>query len=201
MGLAADAGVDLLQLREPDLTSFELLTLATRVLERTEATSSRVVVNDRLDVALAAGAHGVHLKGESIGTAAARALAPAGMLVGRSVHSVEEAEQAAREGADYVICGTVFETRSKASGHRPAGLALLERVVAAVPIPVLAIGGVTLPRLDEVAATGAAGIAGIGLFHEAAAGTDPNSGGTSPSASRHRLDETVAAIRQAFTPA
>jgi thiamine-phosphate pyrophosphorylase len=198
-GLAAEAGVDLVQIREPDLSSRDLLDLVTRILERARPTSCKVVVNDRLDVALAAGAHGVHLKGESIGTASARALAPVGMLVGRSVHSVNEAVAAARDGADYLICGTVFESRSKAPGHRPAGLALVEEVVAAVPIPVVAIGGVTIDRLAEVAATGAAGIAAIGLFHGPGtrAAVEPGPDGTADQV-RSRLEHVVAAVRKAF---
>jgi thiamine-phosphate diphosphorylase len=198
-GLAAEAGIDLIQVREPDLSSRDLLELVTRILERTRPTSCKVVVNDRLDVALAAGAHGVHLKGESIGTASARALVPDGMLVGRSVHSVNEAVAAARAGADYLICGTVFESRSKTPGHRPAGLALVEDVVAAVSIPVVAIGGMTIDRLAEVAATGAAGIAAIGLFHGPGTRASPGVGPDRTAEQvRGGLEGAVAAIRRAF---
>jgi thiamine-phosphate pyrophosphorylase len=89
LALAAAAGVDLLQIREPDLSGSELLSLVRRVLEAVAETPARVVVNDRMDVALVAGAHGVHLRSDSIDTAEARRLAPAGFLVGRSVHAVD----------------------------------------------------------------------------------------------------------------
>ena len=198
-GQAAEAGVDLIQVREPDLSSGDLLALVTRILERARSTSSKIVVNDRLDVALAAGAHGVHLKGESIDTGSVRALVPDGMLVGRSVHCVEEAVAAAQAGADYVICGTVFESRSKTPGHRPAGLTLVEEVVAAVSIPVVAIGGMRIERLADVAATGAAGIAAIGLFHELPAREEqsPWRAGTAQGV-RGRFEGAVAAVRRAF---
>jgi thiamine-phosphate diphosphorylase len=191
LAAAAAAGVDLLQVREPDLTARDLMSLVERVLAAIEGTSARIVVNDRLDVALAAGVHGVHLKGESIDTVAVRRLVPAGFLVGRSVHAPEEAERAVRDGADYVIVGTVFETASK-PGHAPeGGLQMLREAVARVAgrAPVLAIGGMTEARARAVADTGAAGMAAIGLFM----GPD----GSAEQVAR-RLDTTVAAIRRAF---
>ncbi len=125
-----------------------------------------VVVNDRLDVAVACAADGVHLRGDSIAVADARQLAPVGFLVGRSVHSVEEAVLAA--DADYLIAGTVFPSESKPSATSWLGVDGLERIVRAVRTPVLAIGGVTADRLDDVASTGVAGVAAIGLFLGAA---------------------------------
>jgi thiamine-phosphate diphosphorylase len=191
LAAAAAAGVDLLQIREPDLSARDLMALVERVLLATQRTGARLVVNDRLDVALAAGAHGVHLKGESIDTLAARRLVPDGFLVGRSAHAVAEAEGAGRDGADYVILGTVFETMSK-PGHVPeGGLERLRDAVARCPVPVLAIGGVTEARAREVAGTGAAGLAAIGLFM--------GPGGTVDQVAR-RLETTVAAIRRAFAP-
>jgi thiamine-phosphate pyrophosphorylase len=163
LALAAEAGVDLLQIREPDLSGGEMLALVRRVIAAVADTEARVVVNERLDVALAAGAHGVHLRGDSIATALARRLAPAGFLVGRSAHSADEAVRAADEGADYVVLGTVFESVSK-PGRRAAGLALLEEAASRSAAPVIGIGGMTVDRAVEVAATGAAGIAAIGLF-------------------------------------
>jgi thiamine-phosphate diphosphorylase len=130
----------------------------------------------------------VHLKGESIDTASVRRLAPAGFLVGRSVHSAEEAEQAANDGADYVVVGTVFETSSK-PGRSAAGLSLLRETVRQCKAPVLAIGGMSVARAGEVAATGAAGLAAIGLFMGAA--------GTAEQV-RRALETNVADIRRAF---
>jgi thiamine-phosphate diphosphorylase len=163
LAAAAAAGVDLLQIREPDLSGLELVSLARRVLAAVSETPARVVINDRMDVALAAGAHGVHLRGDSIDTASARRLAPAGFLIGRSVHAVEEAERAAATGADYVILGAVFESVSK-PGQRGAGLDLLKATAGRCAVPVLAIGGMTAERAADVAASGAAGLAAIGIF-------------------------------------
>jgi thiamine-phosphate pyrophosphorylase len=121
-----------------------------------------VVVNDRIDVAIACGADGVHLRGDSIPVDAARRLAPADFLIGRSIHGVDEAACAA--GADYVIAGTVFPTASKPAETRTLGIAGLRAIVRAIDRPVLAIGGIAGDRIDEVAAAGAAGFAAIGLF-------------------------------------
>jgi thiamine-phosphate diphosphorylase len=160
---AVRAGVDLIQIREPGLESPELLSLAVKVVDMTRDTPTRVVVNDRLDVALASGAHGVHLRGDSIPPDRARSMAPAGFLIGRSVHGADEAVSVARD-VDYMMAGTVFPTASKPGLRQHLGLAGLAAIVRAVPVPVLAIGGVSMERIEAVAATGAAGMAGIGLF-------------------------------------
>jgi thiamine-phosphate diphosphorylase len=161
---AAREGVHLVQIRERDLDGGPLLRLACACVAAVRGTRTRVLVNDRLDVALAAGAHGVHLRADSFDATRVRASAPSPFLIGRSVHSVEDALATAKEGvADYVIFGTVFETTSK-PGRPPAGLAELARVAAATRLPVLAIGGVTPERLGAVMAAGAAGVAAIGMF-------------------------------------
>jgi thiamine-phosphate diphosphorylase len=121
------------------------------------------VVNDRLDIALATGAGGVHLRSDSIPTLAARSIVPAGFVIGRSVHDAAEAASGAA-GTDYLIAGTVFPTPSKPTGQRLLGTSGLTDVVRAVRVPVLAIGGVTVERADQIAATGAAGLAAISLF-------------------------------------
>lgn len=166
---AARAGVDLLQIRERDLEARDLATLVTDVINVTRGTPTRVVVNDRLDVALACGADGVHLRGNSIPLAAARSLAPDGFLIGRSVHHVDEVDGAS--AADYLIAGTVFESASKAVDRRLLGVEGLRSIVrrseeAVKPrrLPVLAIGGVTEDHMQAIARTGAAGVAAIGLF-------------------------------------
>src|SRR5690242_20654613 len=109
---AAEAGVDIIQVRERDLEARELCALVEAVVGATHGSSTRVVVNDRLDVALSAGAGGVHLRGDSIPAARVRALAPAGFLVGASVRTAGEAVDAAR-WCDYLAAGTVFPTNSK----------------------------------------------------------------------------------------
>jgi thiamine-phosphate pyrophosphorylase len=159
---AVEAQIDLIQLRERDLPAGQLAALAADLLAITAGTGTRLVINDRLDVALACGADGVHLRGESMPVAAARQLAPPPLLIGRSVHAASEASAAA--GADYVIAGTVFPSVSKPALEAGTGLEGLTAIVRAVSRPVLAIGGVTVERTREVAETGASGIAAISLF-------------------------------------
>jgi len=159
---AVTSNVDLIQVRERDLEAADLARLVTDFVRVSRGSGTRVVVNDRLDVALACGADGVHLRHDSVRADAVRTIAPAGFLVGRSVHGVADAKDAGP--VDYLVAGTVFETPSKPSATETLGLDGLADVVQAVAVPVLAIGGVTRERLDEVAATGAAGVAGIGLF-------------------------------------
>ena len=159
---AVDAGVDLIQVRERDLEAAALADNVSELLTVTRDTATRLVVNDRLDVALACGAAGVHLRADSIPIAAVRRLAPAGFLVGRSVHTAREATDAS--DADYLVAGTVFPSPSKALAHRLLGVDGLRAIVAAARVPVLAIGGISLDTVDAVAATGAAGVAAIGLF-------------------------------------
>jgi thiamine-phosphate diphosphorylase len=165
---AARAGVDLIQIREPGLEDRDLLSLALQTRDATSDTTARILINDRVDVALAAGVDGVHLPGRAMSAARIRTMVPDGVdrfLIGRSVHSEAEAAAAAREGGcDYLIFGSVFESESKPRGQAPAGLEQLMRVCGRVDLPVLAIGGVTWPRVDAIVKTGAAGIAAIGLF-------------------------------------
>lgn len=166
--LTADAvrsGVDLVQVREPRLPDSDLVALTRRLVATASGSQTAVVVNDRLDVALAASADGVHLRGSAMPASRVRALAGDRFLIGRSVHSEAEARHAEEDGgADYVIFGTVFPSAGKPEGHPIAGVEGLARVCASVRLPVLAIGGVTAARVAEVAAAGAAGIAGIGVF-------------------------------------
>lgn len=159
---AAAAGIDLFQIRERDLEARALASLVSAVLDAVRRSRMRVVVNDRVDVALACGADGVHLRADSIGVADVRRLAPRPFIVGRSVHSPDEA--AASAGADYLIAGTVFPTTSKPDATSWLGVAGLRSVVQASPSPVLAIGGISRERFADVAAAGAAGVAAIALF-------------------------------------
>lgn len=160
---AVHAGIDMIQVRERGLDDGGLVSLVAELMRLTRGTATRVVVNDRLDVALACRADGVHLRGDSIPPEAARSIAPEGFLIGRSVHQEQEAT-AVSGGCDYLIAGTVFPTSSKPGLTEWLGADGLARICRAVSLPVLAIGGVTADRLPSVAAAGAAGIAGIGLF-------------------------------------
>lgn len=170
---AARAGVDLIQIREPALDDRALLALVRGAIDAAAGTPARILVNERLDIALAAGAAGVHLRSTSIPAIRARTLAPQGFLIGRSVHGLDEGEQTWRQGGcDYLVFGTIFPSRSKPEGHRVVGVEALQVLCAAVPMPVLAIGGITRETAGLAARAGAAGVAAIGIFSESRNLTD-----------------------------
>ena len=161
---AARSGVHLVQIRERDLEGRALLRLVRGCVAAVDGTSTRVLVNDRLDVAIAAGAHGVHLRGDSIPALRARTIAPGPFLIGRSVHDPDEAQRVTEEGGlDYLVFGPVFETSSK-PGRPAVGLEALRSVVSRTTLPVLAVGGVTNERAAMLTGVGAAGFAAISLF-------------------------------------
>jgi thiamine-phosphate pyrophosphorylase len=167
---AIAGGVSVVQIRERSLDGRDAVALVRDCLALARGTACRVIVNDRLDVALAAGASGVHLREDSVSIDAARRLATAGFVVGRSVH--DAAAAAGARNADYLIVGNVFETESK-PGREPLGLAGLRDVVtAASGCPVWAIGGITPDRVPEVIACGIEGVAAIGAFLPRAGATD-----------------------------
>jgi thiamine-phosphate pyrophosphorylase len=166
---AIRAGVDLVQIREKDLPIRELLNLADAALSAARhggEWAARIVINDRLDVALAAGAHGLHLGTQSLPPQVVREMVPRDFLVGVSCHSLPEAHAAEEAGADYLVLGPIFETPSKLAYGAPLGLAMLREVTAQVHVPVLALGGITLERVRACLEHGAAGIAAIRLFQD-----------------------------------
>lgn len=155
------SGIEMIQLRERDISARDLLALAEAVLRLRNAEECRLLINDRADVALGCGAAGVHLRGNSLAPSRIRSIAPAGFLIGVSCHSVDEVRRAEQEGATFVVLAPVFAT----PGKGPAlGVGCLAAAARAVRIPVLALGGVTEERADECMSAGAAGIAGISLF-------------------------------------
>ncbi len=156
---AIRGGVDAVHLREGDLTARELLAMALQMREVVAPTAA-LIVNDRLDVALAAETDGVHLRGSSLPVAAARRIVGRRMAIGVSVHGAEEAVQAEKDGADYLILGTIYPSRSH-PGYAASGVALVREVVAKVSIPVFAIGGANAANVSEVIAAGAQGAAVI----------------------------------------
>jgi thiamine-phosphate pyrophosphorylase len=165
---AARGGVQLIQVRQPQRDGLAVTRLVERAVRAVAGTTARVIVNDRVDVAMAAGAHGVHLRGDSMAAARVKSMVPPSFVIGRSIHSRSEAVAAEQAGGlDYLVFGTVFATGSK-PGVAPAGVERLAEVCAAVPLPVLAIGGITAGTMAAVAHAGAAGFAGIGLFSDAA---------------------------------
>ena len=164
---AIRGGVDLVQFREKDLGARELIELVKPAMELARGTATRIVVNARLDVALALGAHGVHLGAQSIPAAEVRRQVPPDFLVGVSCHSSDEALAAEAARADYILLGPIFETPSKLAYGPPLGLKCLREVTGRVKIPVLALGGITLERVKPCLAAGATGIAGISIFQAA----------------------------------
>ena len=192
---AAAAGVDWIQLREKDYSGREWTELVCESLQRVKSSGSatRILVNDRLDVALACGAGGVHLSENGIPVAEACHLRDEyfaehnlqhDFLVGLSCHSLGAALGAARAGADYIYFSPIFFTPSKANYGPPQGVERLARVSAAVHIPVIAIGGVTEQNALGCFHAGASGIAAIRMFQEPA----------------ESLQETVGALRQNSSP-
>lgn len=164
---AIAAGVDWVQIREKDLPARRLLDLTeTAVSQARQQGTTRVVVNDRLDVALAAHAHGVHLGTHSMPVDLVRKLAPPGFVVGVSCHSLAEARAAEAAGANYILLGPIFPTPSKLQYGLPLGLARLREVTSQVSIPVFALGGITADRVAACRENGAAGIAGIRIFQD-----------------------------------
>ncbi len=161
---AVRADVDLLQIREPGLSDRLLVEVVSRAVTVARGSGTKIIVNDRVDIAVITGANGVHLKERSVPAERIRAIVPDLSCIGRSVHSVAEAESATQSGAiDYLVAGTVFKTRSK-PGCRLIGLEGLKAIVSAVEIPVIAIGGINVFRAREIVETGAAGIAAFDEF-------------------------------------
>jgi thiamine-phosphate pyrophosphorylase len=156
---ALRGGARALQLREKDLSPRELYPLALEMRQLTQMYGAHLLINDRVDVALAVDADGVHLTTTSLPVTVARQLLGPGRLIGVSTHSMAEAQAAANEGADFVVFGPVFYTPSKAPYGEPVGLDALRAVRAAITLPILAIGGVKTANLDQVLDAGADGIA------------------------------------------
>ena len=165
---AIRAGVDLVQIREKDLATRELVGLVGAAVDAASGRSTRVVVNDRLDVALTLGAAGVHLGTQSMPARVVRAIVSEHFLVGVSCHSLEEAIEAESARADYIVLGPIFETPSKIPYGPPLGLDKLSEVATRVKIPLLALGGITVERVKPCLAAGATGIAGISIFQACA---------------------------------
>ena len=162
---AVTHGAGMVQLREKDLPSRDLYELGTRV-QNVIAGRAKLIVNDRIDVALALHADGVQLPEDGIPVAAARKIVGPDLLIGRSIHSVSAAVDAQSDGADYLIAGTIFPSKSHPGGPSQ-GSDFLRALCRVVSLPVLAIGGITLQNVREVMQTGCSGVAVISAISEA----------------------------------
>ena len=166
---AAAAGIQLVQLREKNLTARALFELTARAVEITRGTATRVLVNDRADIAAGTGADGVHLTTQSLPAGAIRKTFGEYFLIGVSTHSLKEVREARECGASFAVFGPIFPSPSKEKYGLPLGLEQLSNVVREVPqFPVLALGGISIENAEECLRAGASGIAGISLFSEPA---------------------------------
>ncbi len=158
----------MIQIREKDLSARALTCFTRQAIAAARPHGAKVLVNDRLDVALAAKADGVHLRVNSLAAADVRDLVRrkglTDFLIGVSTHSLAEARAAEAGSADFIVCGPVYDTPSKREFGAPLGLEKFAEICLAVTLPVLALGGITLANLQEPLQRGAAGIAAIGLF-------------------------------------
>jgi thiamine-phosphate pyrophosphorylase len=173
MRRAIREGVDFVQIREKDLSGRELMELARTAVEEARGKGTRIIVNDRVDVAIASGAAGVHLGRESAPAEEVvrwvkgmRLTRGRKFLVGVSCHSVKEAREAERDGVDYIHFGPVFETPSKMRFGASQGVEKLRKVCEAVKISVIAVGGIDEGNMEECVRAGARGVAGIRMFQE-----------------------------------
>ncbi|HUK55232.1 MAG TPA: thiamine phosphate synthase [Nitrospiria bacterium] len=159
---ALSGGVRAVQLREKDLSTRELLRWAEKLRSLTARFGARFLINDRLDVCLAVGADGVHLRADSLPVSAVRKILGPERLIGQSTHAVSEVIEAQREGADFVVLGPIYDTPSKRSmGRPPLGLSVIRSAAARVAVPVFAIGGIRFERISDVIQNCGQGVAVI----------------------------------------
>jgi len=159
-------GVNYIQIREKDMTDKALFDTVRRVVIFARGTKCSILVNGRADIALAAGAHGVHLPSSGLNPADIRGWVPGDFLIGVSVHTENEIRSASDSDADYVLQGHLFPTASKSGLGEPVGLEYLKKVCSSTTIPILGLGGIKANRVASVLEAGADGIAGISLFQE-----------------------------------
>jgi thiamine-phosphate pyrophosphorylase len=165
---AVDAEVPLFQIREKALHARVLYELTTRAAEITRGSKTRLLVNDRSDIARVAGADGVHLMAQSLPVHVVRKVYGTQFLIGVSTHSLQAAREAAQCGADFVVFGPVFETESKRVYGAPQGVEKLREVTSELgDFPVVAIGGITLDNVEKCFVAGASGVAAIRLLNDA----------------------------------
>lgn len=157
-------GVNFIQIREKDLSDRTLFEHVQHIVSLVKGTKCKILVNGRADIALAAGAHGVHLPSAGLRTADLRPWLSDRFLIGKSVHTEKEIRSAYKEGVDYVLLGHIFPTPSKSGLGEPVGLEFLKKACAKFPIPIFALGGIDTNCIQSVLESGAVGVAGIRLF-------------------------------------
>ena len=155
------AGVQAIQLREKDLDTIDVYRLGERLLSLTRQAGAALIVNDRVDVAMALGADGVHLTRKSLPPMEARALVGSRMLLGISCHGLADVREAVEGGVDFVVLGPIYETPSKVPYGAPLTPVILKQARGICPLPILAIGGINTTRVPEVVHAGADGVAVI----------------------------------------
>lgn len=158
---ALQGGIKAVQLREKNLDTGQLLKLAYKMRTLTDQYESKLFINERTDIALAVGADGVHLPGNSIPVSAVRKLVKNKLVIGVSTHSLREAKKAEKEGADFITFGPVYRTPSKLKYGKPAGVKALKKISTSIHIPVFAIGGINQRRINDIRSAGAHGAAMI----------------------------------------
>lgn len=162
---ASTAGVQLIQIREKQLTARVLFELARAVVDTVHGSSTKVLINDRADIAASAGADGVHLTTTSLTPDVIRKAFGTRFLIGASTHSLAEARDGFRQGADFAVFGPIFHSPSKATYGPPLGVERLKDAARELtPFPLIALGGISPERVNECLLAGAAGVAGITLF-------------------------------------
>ena len=159
--LALQGGIRAVQLREKDLPVRELLALAQELRKITKEFGAKLFINDRVDIAVAADADGVHLGHQSIPAYAVRKIIGENMLIGVSTHNVHEAMEAEKSGADFITFGPIFETPSKVKSGNPVGCSAIDMIKNSIGIPIFGLGGIRSGNLYDVMAAGAYGIAMI----------------------------------------
>jgi len=158
-GSAISGGATVIQLRDKDSSDSRLLEKSLKLRRLTRSVGVPLIINDRIDIALAVDADGVHLGQDDLPVSTARQFLGPGKIIGVSTHSLEQARRARRQGADYIGVGPVFDTKTKENGARPVGLELLRQVSREIDLPWVAIGGINKSNISEVVSAGAKSVA------------------------------------------
>ena len=161
-----EGGTKFIQLREKDLDTRQLLTLASDLVAEAHRHNALLLINDRADIAKCIGADGVHLRANSMPISGVRKFLGKNALIGKSTHSAEEVLSAGEDGADFLVLGPVYDTPSKRSYGSPLGVKAFEKICQRATLPIYAIGGITLQRVKEVKDAGAFGVAVISAVLE-----------------------------------